>query len=94
MGFQVQDGGWVQAFASPLVGNHTKMAGKEYKSKQIRGFNFCMTKGKKKKSVARRWARKSPGEAVPEGATGKMEAHLLAELWTVLCSRISQSQYC
>ena len=49
MGFQVQDGSWVQAFASPLVGNHTKMAGKEYKSKQIRGFNFCMTKSKKKK---------------------------------------------
>lgn len=90
MRFQVQGGSWVQAFASPLVGNHIKMAGKEYKSKQIRGFNFCTTKSKKKNSVARRWARKSPAEDVPEGATGKMEAHLPAELWTVLCSRISR----
>lgn len=65
MRFQVQGGSWVQAFASPLVGNHIKMAGKEYKSKQIRGFNFCTMKSKKKKKIV--W----PGDE-PEKLRQKM----------------------
>lgn len=71
MGFQVQDGSWVQAFASPLVGNHTKMAGKEYKSKQIRGFNFCMTKGKKKKKCGQEMSQKKSRRSCTRGSHRK-----------------------